>query len=646
MAYFIKELILSEGDFQKYYIYDYDNTAISPIALKNLSKLNIFVGSNNSGKSRFMRGISKIANYTFIPTNSIKSIVDLIHEYQNEVQTFLSGLGIMEYGDVVASINKISIPGDTINSSTAYAQELYTSFEKLNSISGSPQVSYPGGRSSPIYDDTTVQAKLREIVTKYKELANRLMPNKQLKYDFHKIYIPTLRGLRIITETQATDLYHARTHKDYFDGLTGNNSVPEIFTGQSMYMELQRMLLGDLKSRKLAKEFELFLGESFFNGQDVALIPRLNDSGKKDIFIKIGKEEERPIYSLGDGIQQIIILTFPLYKYKDDNLLVFIEEPELYLHAGMQRILLNQFSKLGNHQIFITTHSNHLLDLTLNYINTSIYTFKKRVLDEDTSEITPEIDIQNVNNSDKTSLLLLGVQNSSVFLTNSTIWVEGITDRLYIQKYLEVFQKHLLSEREITEKELYKEDIHYSFVEYGGSNITHWSFLDDPKFDPINIEWLCAKSFLVADKDESEWKKERLEKLSEKLADRFFPLGVIEIENTLSKTVLLNTVADLERKEASMLNSKFSDTDSVYKETRTGKFIEEVVMQGQSIRRKYVERDTEKKISGSGTLLIKLEFCKKAVGYIKNFNDLSEEAKQMCEKMYLFIKSENTKLGY
>ena len=24
----------------------------------------------------------------------------------------------------------------------------------------------------------------------------------------------------------------------------------------------------------------------------------------------------------------------------------------------------------------------------------------------------------------------------------------------------------------------YKEDYHYSFVEYGGNNITHWSFLD------------------------------------------------------------------------------------------------------------------------------------------------------------------------
>src|ERR1700745_3947929 len=47
----------------------------------------------------------------------------------------------------------------------------------------------------------------------------------------------------------------------------------------------------------------------------------------------------------------------------------------------------------------------------------------------------------------------------------------------------------------------YKQDLHYSFVEYGGSNITHWSFFTDDA--PTVVERLCGKLLLIADKDGS-----------------------------------------------------------------------------------------------------------------------------------------------
>ena len=52
----------------------------------------------------------------------------------------------------------------------------------------------------------------------------------------------------------------------------------------------------------------------------------------------------------------------------------------------------------------------------------------------------------------------LGVRNSSVFLANSTIWIEGITDRLYLKKYMEVYQREMFNRGQI--KKIYEEDKH------------------------------------------------------------------------------------------------------------------------------------------------------------------------------------------
>src|SRR6266481_5930628 len=65
-------------------------------------------------------------------------------------------------------------------------------------------------------------------------------------------------------------------------------------------------------------------------------------------------------------------------------------------------------------------------------------------------------------------------QNSSVFLSNSTIWVEGITDRRYVSHYLDLYQNHLRDESEansLSAPRRYRQDLHYSFVEYAGATL-------------------------------------------------------------------------------------------------------------------------------------------------------------------------------
>jgi hypothetical protein len=116
--------------------------------------------------------------------------------------------------------------------------------------------------------------------------------------------------------------------------------------------------------------------------------------------------------------------------------------------------------------------------------------------------------------------------------------VEGITDRRYIAHWLKMHQVHL--NQSDPKARLYKEDLHYSFVECGGGNITHFSFLDDDEVETsdkrIQVERLCAKLFLITDKDSG--KDERQAKLKAKLGDRCHCLEGREIENLLKPEVI------------------------------------------------------------------------------------------------------------
>jgi len=447
--------------------------------------------------------------------------------------------------------------------------------------------------------------------------------------EFQRIYIPILRGTKPLKHVdhdkfEYVDFYGTRTRKDYFTDEISNKI--EIFTGATSYNEIKRFLLGDLKERKLIAGYEQYLSENFFDNKPIALIPSQSNGV---ITVKVGDEKERPIYEMGDGIESIIILTMPLFLNKGKNLLLFIEEPEKLLHPGLQRKLIETLlyeEGFESYQYFITTHSNHLLDITFDFSKISVYTLRKK-LDEGThDEKDPKFSIENLSQGDISALELLGVRNSSVFLSNCTIWVEGITDRLYFRRYLKLYFEHIKNiDEDFVE---FKEDFHYSFVEYGGGNITHWSFLDKEDH-PINVEKLCGKLFLIADQDKN--KDKRHEELENKLNNRFYCLKCKEVENLLSKKVLLEVIEDYEKGEPTI--EDFEELD--YIDKPLGKFIDEKL--GTNRTRK-VSYSTEK--YGS-TVREKVGFCKKAIEHTKEWDDLSNEAKDICERIYRFIKENN-----
>lgn len=599
-----KSLQLKTDITKQYQTEDEDNN------LNNLSKINIFIGPNNSGKSRFMRDlfITKEIVYSYKQLG-FELLYKEFEKIEREIE--LSQIERLYFHDIF----------DYKIQENFLKEDVLSIIEKINNIN-EIQENY-------FYDDLDgLDKEINKFMSIYLKSLSKIFKDEgvnTLDFENKAIYIPILRGLRSINyqndEFTREDFYFERTKFDYFNkeefGSNLNIYDKSIFTGLSLYDDVQKLLLGNLEQRKLVKDFEIFLSQTFFQNKKITIIPRLKE---KDVYINIEGEEDRPIYNLGEGVQAIIILTYSLFFNKGKNLKIYIEEPDVYLHPGFQRILIETLLNTNGFeefQYFFTTHSNHFLDMTLDYKEISVYKFTK---------VDKQFHIHNIDNPDITLLEHLGVKNSSVFLTNCTIWVEGITDRIYIRKYLELYQESLLD----TEKK-YFEDVHYSFVEYGGNNITHWSFLNKEDH-PINVEKLCGKLFLLTDNDnakEGSEKYNRIQQLKENLGERYYCLNVKEIENLLSKDTLLEALKliDKTKDKESIL---FKDNAKFKANTAIGNFIDNHI---EGLNKKYKNE--------SGTIKDKVQFAQGVVNVLFDFSQLTDEAQKLTGNIYNFIKENN-----
>lgn len=606
-------IIRLEKDFENFV----DEKGVGLNYLSGLSSVNVFIGPNNAGKSRFLRNILKTKNIAYAISDnhkifeklaSINERIKQIWSDNDSVSTFTArrsdgGLSFSFTNPPFAVFDRFIVDGYSNHNEIKNFKKIYhhllDSFYEVNGqkIPGKGGIQF-------------MQRRLQDFLKENVNILSELDTIKVEQGNFQKYYIPTLRGLNNFSNyvNGGIDIFKQRTIDNY--KIDESSCGVKIFTGQDLYNRVQRMLLGQPEERKRIKEFENFLSQELFGGEDVSLIPSLA-SGLNVLHVKIGSEE-RPIFELGDGIQSLIILTFPLFE--TDAGVFFIEEPETHLHPGMQRKLLEVLKKQKQHQYFITTHSNHFLDLTLDYEDISLYTFNKESGDEST-----RVDL--VSPGDENMLQLLGARNTSVFLSNSTIWVEGITDRLYIRKYLEIYQQD--------KGEKIFEDSDYSFVEYGGDNITHWSFLNNEEY-PIDVTRLCAKSMLIMDRD-GEKNLERKKQLKVSLKKRYKLLSCKEIENTLSFEVLGNVINDYEKKNnnETFRMPLFPSRDEFIK-TGIGNFIDKKIFSRQTCNRRggYGTK--------SGTIKDKVEFCKRSISYITKDN-MTRTSINLAKSIYDFV---------
>lgn len=584
-----------------------------------LSKTNVFIGENNSGKSRFLRYLFKTDFHSLSYENFKK--------FFNEMNYNITPYG--NYGIIYDFYHTLPQPNkekfiklyDKINSNKELYRNVNFIFLRIledhhDTHTLNNKFYFPIIRGTKDYK-TIINNKLDTFLKSADSIQNKDAIN-------HYISLLNLdaKGL------ESFDIYNDVITYEYFNDNKDIKGIKErILTGGKLYNEIKSMLLGDGSQREVIEKFQKFLQENFFSNYDkVQLIP---NEEKKVLYVKIGNDE-RAIYDWGDGTQQLIVILYSLYKHKDEiGKLFFIEEPEMYLHPGILRKFIEVINSdvFKNHQYFITTHSNIVLDTSADTnIKMSIFKFKKVSNKDDNAGKT--FLVEQCNNGDVSLLNELGVRNSSVFLSNCSIWVEGITDRLYLKHYLELYYKKNPKEK------VYRENIDYTFIEYGGGNVVHFNF--DEKIDDsnsINAKYINNKIFLIADNDNTKpgtKKASRKEKYSALLKDNFYELPVTEIENLITfetlKQILINQNPNKKEEICEVLSNK-----KQFLNKKLGKFIDELFPAG----------DIKRYAAESGTIKNKLEFCKEAINVMNDYDELSEEAKTLTQKIYEFISNNN-----
>lgn len=421
-----------------------------PYCFGELSKTNVFIGENNSGKSRFLRYLFKTDFYYLSDegfTEFINKIDQIIssNRYSNAIYDAYYTKSLSNKEKFNKICEKIHRDPDSYRHIRVEFFQLLETLYEANTLN--KRFYFPIIRGTKDYK-TIINDKLDTFLRSTNSIQNKDAIN-------HYISLLNLQSNGL----ESFDIYNDIIVQEYFKD---NKRIGEnILTGGKLYNEIKSKLLGEEKGRKIIEEFQKFLQENFFSNYDkVQLIP---NEEKKVLYVKIGNDE-RAIYDWGDGTQQLIVILYSLYKHKDEiGKLFFIEEPEMYLHPGILRKFIEVINSdvFKNHQYFITTHSNIVLDTSADTnIKMSIFKFKKvnNINDNDGKPFL----VEQCNNGDVSLLNELGVRNSSVFLSNCSIWVEGITDRLYLKHYLKLYCK------KYPDKKVYRENIDYTFIEYGG----------------------------------------------------------------------------------------------------------------------------------------------------------------------------------
>jgi hypothetical protein len=620
------------------------NSEESPtLLLDGLGPITIFVGANNSGKSRLMREVYRTLELMLIALGGIDADESLPSSQNQHLQTSETPSEHSKnptYAEEVDELYKIVDSGfsspprqstppsraNVVQSSRQRTDSLHTTWlspRKLEALDHHLNEIEKMLQTSPLRNSIAIRASTpaSEVsrfrnMNKWKTRYSRLRRKFSRIYKFKVItryYIPMLRGMRpplsqgnghAGSESRQSDIYRYRTVIDYFEDLLSESGSQassaenlsasshylkheqlHIFTGLGLYADLQdRMLSPEQEKRQSIIAYQQFLSDHFFAGQPVLLVPALKKHGSGGmndvVYIKIGDKADYPIHELGDGMQSLIICTYPIVTETQRGCLFFLEEPDLCMHPSLQRTfleVLKHYHRSMGHQFFLTTHSNHLLDLVDDPDLVSVLSFSeisgnnsntsRNREPEDSDQQAPaqaqaQFRIRQAKRQDRDLLDQLGVRPSATFLANATVWVEGISDVAYLRVYMEAFLHYLKHwggeawQATASQLSAYKEDNHYAFVEYSGANLTHLIFTtedadagDDTKQQAQQpstaVGSLCGHAIVIADGDiNDDGKGKRAETFLAQLGERLIILPGKEVENLIPEDFVKKQVDD------------------------------------------------------------------------------------------------------
>lgn len=283
------------------------------------------------------------------------------------------------------------------------------------------------------------------------------------------------------------------------------------------------------------------------------IIAQQNDSSNWEIYLEEVQKGRVPLSESGSGLKTILlvliyILLIPYNEKKPLSNYVFaFEELENNLHPALQRRLflyLREIALSERAHFFITTHSSVVIDLFSNDNIAQIYHIIHNGVEATSTPVTTYMQ--------KTGILDdLEIRASDLLQSNGIIWVEGPSDRLYINKWIELWSGGK-----------FREGAHYQCIFYGGRLLAHLSG-DIPEADQsklIKILSINRNVIMLIDSDKKSESddvsatKKRLCKEIEEINGFCWITAGKEVENYIPKSAISNlykleSINDLEKFE-------------------------------------------------------------------------------------------------
>jgi energy-coupling factor transporter ATP-binding protein EcfA2 len=442
-----------------------------------LKDINIVIGKNNSGKSTVSEIVQLISNHgkSYERTKHGSSQKDF-------------SLKVLQYfyaKDIQQIFTRKSSGGAIPGNHGEFGQKL------LDRNKGSVPISVTYGVdwAPKINDMLTFQTNAEQYVRPFKEKFLRTKP--WLPRDLKYLNVAAERA--VVPEIRAPKLQLTP------DGTGVTNLVRAFINNENLPRdEVEVGLLNDLNI--------IFKGDAHFT----EIICQENDREFWEIFLREDGKGDIRLSQSGSSLQSLFIICSSLRLVaKKDNIdwqktALVIEEPENNLHPSLLRRLLDFLAdqqKEKGFTLLITTHSPISIDWASSKENSQVLHVKR----------TPEGTkcIPAFEYGEFTHILNdLDVRGSDILQANGIIWVEGPSDRVYLNRWIELFSDGAL-----------QEGVHYRIMFYGGKILSHFdATAPEDQHNLVQILSINRNAALIMDSDRR-WSENRQRRPSPRLND-------------------------------------------------------------------------------------------------------------------------------
>ncbi len=318
-----------------------------------------------------------------------------------------------------------------------------------------------------------------------------------------------------------------------------------------------------------------------------------------------------PLSAYGTGVHELVILVTAVLSL--ENTICCIEEPEIHLHPTLQREFIGFIIKNTTNQYLISTHSPTLINAHTTMppeARDQVQVFHLW-LENGATVGGPVLEDQH----SLIALSDLGVRASDILQSNCVIWVEGPSDRVYLNHWLTLAAPELI------------EGLHYSIMFYGGSLLSHLSVArDDVPEELVEILRVNQHAIVMMDDDRDNKHqryrptKKRVQAECEQSGGYCWITDGREVENYLPPSVVISACEEITGKTITISIDQYGKFEKVLYSALKQAGIKPFDYANNKVKyaRIFVQHFHEEDIDGSPNLRKKLD---DVIAKIKKWNE-------------------------